>query len=369
MMGTKRDYYEILGVQKGASGDEIKRAYRKLVMKHHPDRVPEDQKKEAEEKFKEISEAYAVLSDPKKKELYDKYGHAGIDSRYSTEDIFRGADFSSFFGEGGMGSIFEDLFGGSFGFDMFGGGSRRRRQQAGIGEPLHLEFGVSLEEAGKGAEKEIRFTRLQRCPRCKGNGAEPGSGKQTCSTCKGKGAVQSGMGFISFAQTCPHCRGTGEVIKNRCKQCGGQGRERAQKKVSVTIPAGVETGSVLRLRGEGNYGPGGAGDVYLHINVQTHPVFRREGANLRCTQTISVFKAVLGTEIEVPTLLGRAKMKIPAGTQPHSVFRLRGKGLPDLRTKRTGDQLVVIEVEVPRKLSSKERRLVQEWAQTRGEKL
>jgi molecular chaperone DnaJ len=360
MMSTKRDYYDILEVQKGASLEEIKKSYRKLVMQHHPDRVSEDKKKEAEEKFKEISEAYAVLSDPKKRELYDKYGHEGIDSRFSTEDIFRGADFSSIFEDMGFGGVFEDLFGGG-GFDIFGGG----RHGPSRGERLHLEINVSLQEVQGGVEREISFYRMDRCNRCQGSGAEAGSARVTCSTCRGRGVVATGMGFFSFQQTCPACHGEGQVIKQKCKKCAGQGRERLSKTLKVTIPAGVETGSVLRLRGEGHFGAGGYGDLYLHVAVTQHPVFSREGSAVRCKKTISIFQAILGVEIEVPTLNGTAKMKIPQGTQPHTIFRLRGKGLMDLHTKRVGDELVEVDVEIPKKISSRERQLIEEWQRLR----
>ena len=367
-MSTKRDYYEILGIDKGVSLDQIKTAYRKLAMQHHPDRVPEDKKKEAEEKFKEISEAYAVLSDPQKRQLYDQYGHAGVDSRYSTEDIFRSADFSSIFGGAGLEDIFGDIFGG-FGFDIFGGGQRggRRRRAQRMGEDLHLETVISLEEAASGLEKEISFYHLEKCQHCGGKGAEPGTSKVTCTTCKGRGTISSGMGFISFSQTCPACQGEGEVFKKKCSKCAGQGRLRVKKNIKVTIPAGVDRGSVLRLRGEGHFGPGGYGDLYLHINVRPHPVFERDGDNIKCKFKISVFKAILGGEVEVPTLNGKVKMKVPSGTQPHAVFRLKGKGITNLRTKRSGDELVSIDIEIPRRISSRERKLLDEWVRLRGE--
>ncbi|UCC96198.1 MAG: molecular chaperone DnaJ [Candidatus Omnitrophota bacterium] len=370
MMSTKRDYYEILGVSKGASAEEIKKAYRKLALQYHPDRVGEEQKKEAEEKFKEISEAYAVLSDSKKRELYDKFGHAGIDSRYSTEDIFRGADFSWIFkdfGASSFGSIFEDIFSG-FGFDIFGTGGQGRRG-ARTGEDIHLQTSISLVEAASGAEKELSFYHLGRCPKCQGAGAEPGSSKQTCSTCRGRGVVSSGLGFISFSQTCPTCKGEGEVFRKRCTQCAGQGRIKAKKNIKVNIPAGVDTGSVLRLRGEGHFGEAGYGVLYLHINVKPHPLFTRDEDMIRCNVRVNIFKAILGGDIEVPTLNGKVQMKIPPGTQPDTVFRLKGKGIMNLRTKRPGDELVKVEVEIPKRLSSKERRLLEEWAKLRREEL
>ncbi|MBD3264748.1 MAG: molecular chaperone DnaJ [Candidatus Omnitrophica bacterium] len=360
-MSTKKDYYDILGVPKGTGVDEIKKIYRQLVMKHHPDRVPEEKKKEAEERFKEISEAYAVLSDPKKKELYDKYGHAGIDSRYTTEDIFRGADFSDIFGGGGgFGDIFENIFS-DFGFDIFGGGrSRRRSARMQHGEDLQLQTTISLKEAALGAEKNVSYYRYEACDKCSGTGAAPGSKKITCPTCKGAGSVRSGMGFISIAQTCPNCKGSGQIIQNPCRNCSGQGRVRLRKNLKINIPKGVDTGSVLRLKDEGNYAPGGRGDLYLYIAVEPHPVFKRDGDNLRCKVKIGVVKAVLGTEIEVPTLTGRARMKVPPGTQSQTVFRLKNKGISNLRSKHTGDELVEVEIEVPRKLSSRQKKLYSE---------
>lgn len=367
MSSTQRDYYEILGVQKSASVDEIKKAYRQLVLQHHPDRVAQDKKKEAEAKFKEISEAYAVLSDPQKKQLYDQYGHAGIDSRYSTEDIFRNADFSEIFQGGGFGSIFEDLFGES-GFDVFGGGgSRGGRSRKRHGEDINLELGIDLEDADKGIEREISFNRYDNCTQCQGSGAQPGSSSQTCPTCRGRGQVTSGMGFINIAQTCPTCRGQGQVVKNRCSKCSGEGRIKVKKSVKVNIPPGVDTGSVLRLRSEGHYGPGGYGELYLHIAIKPHPIFKRDGQDIHCKTKISVFQAILGAEIEVPTLGGKVKMKIPAGTQPSAIFRLKNKGLINLRTHNMGDQLVEVIIEIPDKLSSKERSILADLAKARRE--
>ena len=368
-MSTQRDYYEILGLAKGASVDEIKKSYRQLVMKFHPDRVSSEKKKEAEEKFKEISEAYAVLSDPQKKQLYDQYGHAGIDSRYSTEDIFRGADFSSIFGGmgGGFADIFEHIFS-DFGSDVFGGSSRagrasRRRR----GEDIQLQISITLQEASFGTEKDVSFYRYDNCSRCNGSGAEPGSSKTTCPSCKGRGAVSSGLGFISFSQTCPTCGGEGKIIKNRCRECQGQGRAKSRKNLKVTIPQGVDTGSVLRLKEEGHFGGQARGDLYIYIEVKAHPTFRREGDNIKCKVKIGVTQAILGSEIEVPTLVGRVKMKIPPGTQPNTIFRLKGKGIVNLRSKRLGDELVEAEIDIPKRLSSREKKLIEEWKKIRRE--
>jgi len=362
MMSTARDYYEILGLSKGASLDEIKKAYRQLAMKYHPDRAASEQKKESEEKFKEISEAYAVLSDPQKKQLYDQYGHAGIDSRYTTEDIFRNADFSSIFGGGGgFSDIFEQIFSNS-GFDIFGGRSTQRRAQK-SGEDIQTQIHITLEEASFGTETNVSLLRYSRCQDCQGSGASKGSGKVACSTCKGSGTIRSGLGgFISFAQTCPSCGGQGQVIKNPCKSCSGSGRIRKRKNLKVTIPQGVDSGSVLRLKSEGHFAPGGRGDLYIYIEVKPHAIFKREGDDIRCVVKISVIKAILGAEIEVPTLTGKAKMKIPTGTQPNTVFRLKGKGVANLRTKRLGDEFIEVNVDIPKKLSHREKHLMQEWA-------
>lgn len=370
-MSTQRDYYEILGIPKGSSADEVKKAYRGLVLKYHPDRVPAEQKKEAEARFKEISEAYAVLSDEQKRTLYDQYGHAGIDSRFSQEDIFRNANFSDIFGSMQGGEAFADIFGGIFGgrgFDAFGqGGRRSSRGQK--GEDVHLEYAISLNEAATGGEKEISFTAADSCSACRGSGAQGGESRQTCPACRGQGMVASQMGFLNFAQSCPQCQGEGTIIKNRCSKCGGTGKVRSKKTIKVTIPAGVETGSILRLRQEGGYGKGAKGDMYLHIAVKDHPVFKREDSNLRCTITVSVVKAVLGGKVDVPTLDGHVSMTIPAGTQPGSVFRLKNKGIMDLHTKRPGDELVEVTVRIPDRISGRERQLYQELAHASNESL
>jgi len=369
-MTTSRDYYEILGVDRKATTDEIKRAYRKLAMQHHPDRVADGEKRAAEEKFKEISEAYAVLSDDKKRGLYDQYGHAGIDQRYSTEDIFRGADFSSIFeeifggrgygggfGGGGFGgSIFETLFGGA---DIFGGGRSRR------GRDLQVQTELTLEEAATGVERTFNINRLELCATCNGSGAKPGSKKTTCSRCRGAGQTTVAHGFFHLSQTCSKCGGEGQIIATPCPKCAGQGRVKVPKKISVKIPAGVDTGSQLRVRGEGEAAEGGRGDLFVAIHVRPHHLFERHGSDLTCDVHVDVTQAILGSEILVPTLNGNVKMKVPAGTQSGRVFRLRDKGVPDVRTRRRGDELVRVVVDIPTGLSGKERQLMQEWARLR----
>ena len=355
---TKRDYYEILGVSKSASVEEIKRAYRQLALKHHPDRVPHEQKKEAEEKFKEISEAYAALSDPQKRAVYDQYGHAGFDQRYSTEDIFRGADFSSIFEDLGLGgSFFEDLFG-SFG--LFGTGGTRR-QRSGRGSDLECEIELSLEEVARGMTKTLTVPRHELCSECRGEGGA----RATCTTCHGSGQIRQTSGFFMLARTCHKCQGQGSIVTKHCSHCHGNGRIAVERKIQVKVPAGIESGMRLRISGEGDGGVRGRGDLYVLVTVTPHPVFQREGAHLLVEYPAHIAQAALGSEIELPTLNGRVSMKIPAGTQSGTVFRVRGKGMPDLHHGRgMGDLLVRVVVETPTKLTTRQRQLLEELAQT-----
>ena len=366
-MTTKRDYYEILGAQKGARPDDIKKLYRNLALKYHPDRVTPDKKKEAEERFKEISEAYAVLSDPQKRSQYDQFGHAGIDSKYSAEDIFKNADFSSIFEDMGFGGgMFEDILG-SFG--MSGGYGQRRSHGHGRGRDLEYEIEISFEEAAFGTKKTVNIPRQVACDSCNGSGAKPGTKKINCPTCNGRGQVLYSAGFINVSQTCPKCRGEGSTIKSPCSQCDGSGKVRNTQKIEVTIPAGVDTGSRLRVQGEGDSGARGgpSGDLYIYINVKDHPVFQRHGYDIICELPISFPLAALGGEIEVPTLTGNVMMRIPEGTQPDRVFRMGGKGVKNLRGYGTGDQLVKVIVETPTHLNSEQKRLLKEFERSCSE--
>lgn len=369
MMSTKRDYYEILGVKKNASLDEIKKAYRELALQHHPDRVPHEQKKEAEEKFKEISEAYAVLSDSQKRALYDQYGHAGIDQKYAYEDIFKGADFSSVFqdlGDFGFGGgLFDEIFS-DLGFDIFG--SRARRGSRGRrGRDLQISVDISLEEAASGTEKTITVPRYETCSTCSGSGAKPGTKKTTCPQCRGQGRVTVSSGFFQLAQTCPRCRGEGVIIQTPCPDCRGEGRAKVTRKIKVKVPAGVDSGSNLRIRGEGEAGTQGRGDLYVIIEVRPHAVFERHDNDILTDIIISLPRAILGADVEVPTLNGRVSMKIPAGTQSGKIFRLKAKGIPDVHGRGIGDELVRVNVKIPERLTPEQRKLIEEFARVSGE--
>jgi len=363
-MPTKRDYYEILGVPRNATKDQIKNAYRDLALKYHPDR---NKAPDAEEKFKEISEAYAVLSDDEKRATYDQFGHAGFDQRYSQEDIFRGANFEDLFREFGFdfgGSHFDDLFFSSFFGSPFGG-----RRRSGRGADLRYDVQITLEEAAKGASKEISFKRNRACSRCGGSGAEPGSRIITCQKCGGSGQVRTsrrlgGFGSFTSVATCSACAGNGKKPEKECRECRGSGSQIYTETLSVEIPPGVDTGSQLRLEGMGERGPSSPGDLYVFIHVKDHPLFKRDGADIYLETPISFSQAALGAEIEVPTLFGKAKLKIPAGTQTHTIFRMRGEGMPRLRGRGKGDQLVRVIVRTPTNLSEKQRKLLSELGDT-----
>jgi molecular chaperone DnaJ len=367
----KSDYYEILGVSRSATADEIKKAYRKLALKYHPDRVAESEKKSASEKFKEATEAYEVLGDAKKKAQYDQYGHsafqsggygsAGAGGMEHAEEVFR--EFMEGFGGGG-GGIFGDIFDGVFG----GSSGRSRRQGPRRGHDLEMSMEISFEEAAFGVEKKIRLPRYETCPTCNGQGAKPGTRKTTCSQCGGSGQVMSQAGFLNIARQCPYCHGEGSVISSPCMDCRGTGRIKQEKKITVDIPEGVDTGTRVRVHGEGEIGTrgGGRGDLYILIYVKKHPIFRREGNNVICDLPISFSQAILGDETDVPTLYGKVKMKIPAGTQPGKVFRLREKGISDVHGRGKGDQLVRITIDVPIRVSARQKEILREFDELGG---
>lgn len=343
---NKRCYYEILEVQRTASEEELKKSYRRLAMQYHPDRNPGDG--EAEEKFKEAAEAYEVLSDPQKREIYDRYGHEGL-----TSSGFRGfSGFEDIFSS--FGSVFEDIFG-------FRSG--RSRTAARAGSDLRYDLSLSFMEAVTGVSKDIDIEKLERCRECEGSGAAPGTAPEICSRCRGRGQVTQTSGFFSISSTCPSCRGQGAVITSPCKACRGSGRERVQKTVNLRIPAGVETGSRLRLRGEGETGDygGPSGDLYIFIHVEPHEFFERNGDDIYCRIPISFVQATLGASVEVPTLEGTEKLKIPRGTQGGKTFRLKGKGISRLRSHGRGDQIIETVVTIPTSLNRKQEDLLREF--------
>ena len=354
-MAAKRDYYEVLGVERTAGADEIKKAYRKIALKCHPDRNPGD--KQAEERFKEASEAYQVLSDAERRMQYDRFGHAAFEQGAG----FGGFDFSA--------AGFEDIFGDIFG-DFFGG-SRRGRSRSRRGEDLRYDLQISFEEAVFGAEKTIRVPRLVSCNDCKGSGSRNGAPRETCSACRGSGQLRYQQGLFSIAKTCGQCQGQGSVLRDPCRACGGSGAVQAQYTLSVRIPAGVDTGSRLKLRVEGEAGANGGptGDLYVVLHVAEHPLFSLEGNDIICNVPIGFTQAALGADIDVPTPHGKVKLKVPAGTQSGNVFRLKGKGVPDVRGYGQGDALVRVLVETPKKLSARQRELLEEFARLSGEEV
>jgi len=353
-VASKRDYYEILGVERSASGEDIKKAYRKIALRFHPDRNPDD--KEAEEKFKEASEAYQVLCEDEKRAQYDRFGHAAFE---------QGGGFGGFSGSG-----FEEVFGDLFG-DFFGGGGRRGRSRTRRGDDLRYDLEISFEEAVFGVEKTIRVPRLAACKECDGSGSRNGAPRETCATCRGSGQLRFQQGLFSIAKTCTSCQGQGTILKDPCRACSGGGATRIQQALSVRVPAGVDTGSRLKLRGEGEggYHGGPAGDLYVVLHVKEHALFTREGNDVICDVPIGFTQAALGAEIDVPTPHGKIKMKIPTGTQSGNVFRLKGKGVPDVRGYGQGDALVRVVVETPRKLTAKQRELLEEFARLSGEEV
>ena len=362
---AERDYYEVLGVSRDASQGDIKKSYRKLAMKHHPDQNPDDPK--AEEKFKEIGEAYEVISDEEKRAAYDRYGHAAFKSGGGRGGFHDPMDiFSQVFGGGGGGggSMFDDLFGG-------GGGRRRDRSGKKRGSDLRYDLEITLEEAAEGVEKELEIEKYASCVKCSGSGSKSGSaGTITCSTCGGRGVVGQQRGIFIQQATCPDCRGSGQIIADPCEDCGGDGRKQAPERVSIRIPAGVDDGTRLRSTGKGDAGMRGgpAGDLYVFLHLRDHDVFQRDADDLYCEVPLPFSTAALGGELEVPTLTGSATMKVPAGTQGGTTFRLRDRGMPALNGRGKGDLHVEVQVEVPTRLNSDQRERLEAFTESIGEK-
>lgn len=352
---AKRDYYDVLGVARGASKDDLKRAYRKLAMQFHPDRNPGNA--EAEQRFKELNEAYDVLKDDDKKAAYDRFGHAAFESAGGPRPG-GGAGFA-----GGFADIFEEMFG------EFMGGARRSGG-AGRGSDLRYNMTISLEDAFRGRQTEIRIPTSSTCEECSGSGAEKGSKPITCQTCHGAGKIRAQQGFFTIERTCPACGGVGQVIENPCRSCGGSGRQRKEKTLSVNIPAGVEDGTRIRLAGEGEAGMRGAppGDLYLFLSIEPHAIFHREGADIHCRVPVAMVTAALGGQIEVPTIDGsRARLAVPSGTQSGRQFRLKGKGMSVLRSPARGDMYVEVAVETPVNLTRRQRELLEEFKGEAGD--
>ena len=371
MAQEKRDYYEVLGVSKTATDAEIKKAYRKLAMKYHPDYNPGD--KEAEEKFKEVNEANEVLSDPKKRQLYDQYGFAGVDPAYAAQNG-GGPGAGGFGGFGGdgvdLGDIFGDIFGGGF-----GGGGQAQRSGPRRGDNLRVRLNITFEEAAFGCEKEINVGRVEQCPDCKGTGCAPGTTPEVCPDCKGTGSVhttqRTPFGMVQTSGVCKKCGGRGKIIHQPCPRCGGRGAVRKNQTIKVKIPAGIDDGQTLNLRGKGNAGLDGgpAGDLLITVFVKPHPLFERDGNSVLMEMPVTFAQAALGAEIEVPTIDGRVKLTIPEGTQPGSVFRLRGKGIPYLQSKGNGrgDQFVTITITVPKNMTSEQKERLRAYADAMNE--
>lgn len=364
-MSEKRDYYEVLGVQKGASDAELKKAYRNLAKKYHPDVNPGN--KEAEAKFKEANEAYEVLSDPQKRSRYDQFGHAGTDPN----GFGGGAGGFSDFDFGGIGDIFETFFGGS----GFGGGRSRSKRGPQKGADIKYSMEISFEEAAFGVEREINVSRMEVCSKCTGTGAKPGTNASTCQHCNGTGQVQikqnTPFGQFINTKTCDVCKGEGKIITDPCPACNGKGKLRNNVKLKINVPAGIDDGQTISLRGEGDPGSKGGpnGDLFLNIRVKPHPLFKRQGNDVVCEVPITFTQAALGAELEVPTLDGKVKYTVPEGTQTGSVFRLKGKGIPFLRGNGRGDQYVKVNIDVPKKLNEKQKALLKEFAELSGDEV
>lgn len=361
MAEQKRDYYDVLGVQKGATEAEIKKAYRKLAKENHPDLHPDD--KAAEARFKEINEAYEVLSDSGKRSRYDQFGFAGVDPSYGGGSGF-GGGFDGSFDFGDLGDIFGSFFGGGF------GGGTRSRTGPQRGESLRTRLTITFEEAAFGCEKEVNLDRVEECEHCHGSGAAPGTSPETCSNCGGTGQVQqrrqTPMGVFATAGPCPRCGGKGKIISTPCKSCGGSGQVRQRKTLKVNIPAGIDNGQIVSLRGQGNAGKNGgpAGDLQIVITVQPHSLFQLDGNNIYFNAPITFTQAVLGGELEIPTIDGKVKYEIPEGTQTGTTFRLRGKGIPNVNGRGRGDQFVTVNIETPRNLNREQKEALRRFSES-----
>ena len=364
MAEQKRDYYEVLGVSRGASEDEIKKAYKKMARKYHPDLNPGD--KSAEEKFKEVNEAYEVLSDANKKARYDQYGHAGVDPNFGAGGF--GGGFDGGFDFGDLGDIFGSFFGGGF------GGSRRTNPNAPQrGESIRMAVTLSFEEAAFGCEKEVTVERYETCDTCHGNGCAPGTSPEVCPDCHGTGTIQqrrqTPMGVFATSAPCPKCGGKGRIIHQPCASCRGSGLVRKKKTIQASIPAGIDNGQTISIRGQGNAGRNGgpAGDLLITITVRPHELFRREGTSVLCEAPVTFAQAVLGAELEIPTIDGKVKYTLPEGTQSGTTFRLKGKGIPSLNGRGRGDQYVTVYIETPRNLNKEQKEALKKFADTMGD--
>ena len=361
-MADKRDYYEVLGISKGASEDEIKKAYKKMARKYHPDLNPDN--KEAEEKFKEVNEAYEVLSDPDKKARYDQYGHAGVDPNFGA-----GAGFDGSFDFGDLGDIFGNFFGGGFG----GGGRRTNPNAPQRGESIRLSLTISFEEAAFGCEKEITVERMEQCGTCSGSGCAAGTTPEVCPDCHGTGQVQvrrqTPMGVFATSSPCGRCGGKGKIIHQPCPDCRGTGAVRKRKTIKASVPAGIDNGQTISIRGQGHAGKNGgpAGDLLITITVRPHELFRREGTSVLCEAPITFAQAVLGAELEIPTIDGKVKYDLPEGTQSGTTFRLKGKGIPSINGRGRGDQYVTVYIETPRNLNKEQKDALKKFAETMGD--
>ena len=365
MAEQKRDYYEVLGISKGASEDEIKKAYKKMARKYHPDLNPDN--KEAEEKFKEVNEAYEVLSDPDKKARYDQYGHAGVDPNFGAG----GAGFDGNFDFGDLGDIFGSFFGGGFG--GFGGGRRTNPNAPQRGESIRMSLAISFEEAAFGCEKAVTVDRMEQCGACHGSGCAAGTTPEVCPDCHGTGTVQvrrqTPMGVFATSSPCTRCGGKGRIIHQPCKDCHGTGSVRKRKTIQASIPAGIDNGQTISIRGQGHAGVNGgpAGDLLITITIRPHELFRREGTSVLCEAPITFAQAVLGAELEIPTIDGKVKYTLPEGTQSGTTFRLKGKGIPSINGHGRGDQYVTVYIETPRNLNKEQKEALKKFAETMGD--